>query len=118
MDFKKIFDIALCSSGDPKEALAITKEIRDFFQEVHGDTGPLPQPREEVRPPIEGKPPLKKARKTWSEKEITRMIALHADGMDYVGIANELDRSIHSIETAIYKFNTGRQLGRLKRNKQ
>lgn len=118
MDLKKIFDIALSSCGNPKEALAITKEIKEFFQEERGDKDPPPLPRIEFTPVIVRESSPRRAGKPWSEEEINELIALYANGLNYAGIARKLDRSIHAVETAIYKFNTGRQLGKLKKDSQ
>lgn len=101
MTREEILRLAAEKSGTAQEVMALAREMMAFIE--GGETlRALPAPVQSRQ----GMP--------WRDDEITLLVKLRKDGLADYEIAAMLGRNTQSIRSALYKLDTGRQLGKPK----
>lgn len=101
MNKLEILRMAFDKAKDPQEAMTLARQMAEFIN----DGQPVQQTMV-----LESPKPNNK-RRLWSRAEITKLLRLLVHDKSPEDIAKELGRSIKSVEMAMYKLKTHRQLG-------
>lgn len=98
MDRMEILKLAMASSKDAKEALALAREMAAFVQEEK-----TPMLAKEVAPILQAPPARRgneKERLHWTEEDLKKAAALLDNGASYAHVAKILGRTIEAIRSA------------------
>jgi predicted amidophosphoribosyltransferase len=109
MNKMEILKMAFEKASDPKEAIALAKEMAAFLGE-----------REAQKPDLLPVPIVQKKqrRQFWQAAEIERLAVLNKRGKSVEEIAKIMGRSEGSIRLALYRVNFGDKIGTPKANQQ
>ena len=104
----EILKLAFEKAKDPQEAMSLAHQMAAFVSDTPMVIG---VEKLNLHQPI----PIKnEKRRWWTDKEIEMLRALMEQGRSIAEISIIMKRSAPSIDKAIYKLGTGRQLGKLK----
>ena len=100
MNKLEILRMAFDKAKDPQEAMILARQMAEF-----NDGQPVQQTM------VLESPKPKNNRKPWSKADIKMMLDLMAKNKSVFEIAKELHRTVKSVEVAMYKLATHRELG-------
>lgn len=101
MNKLEILRMAFDKAKDPQEAMTLARQMAEFIN----DGQPVQQTM------VLKSPKPKNNRKPWSKADIKMMLDLMERNKSVFEIAKELHRTVKSVEVAMYKLATHRELG-------
>ncbi len=101
MNKLEILRMAFDKAKDPQEAMILARQMAEFIN----DGQPVQQTM------VLESPKPKNNRKPWSKADIKMMLDLMEKNKSVFEIAKELHRTVKSVEVAMYKLATHRDLG-------
>lgn len=101
MNKLEILRMAFDKAKDPQEAMSLARQMAAFIGEGQPIQGAM----------ILEAPRPKNNRKPWSKADIELLVTSISVGKSVSEIAKELHRTTNSVEVAMYKLATNRELG-------